>query len=376
MSSSHSTPQKRHAASTPSKLSRSTSNTPYHLFSDSPSTSSSPFARRTHASSSSSSSSTSALLTPSKTHIFNASLSTNASPVFRRNVGFGSPGFRASAAPASARRLPAQRGAEPRLTSPHTKGHAGRPIRESSRFVRRKPWLERIQSAPVDLYFAIQSHLSDLEDLFHQPSLGYPIGVSLHLISFLTHLISPDSSLGKNLFGTRRPSSPLSKASRINKGGLPGLGFEKAERLKRLAQSQTTVWLRYVSLLLAILLVLLSCWNAYLLFTSRRQYRLWMRREDEKVASENARLVPALIPDEDRDSPKTTWVEKGVDLALKALSHVPIVGWFVPLPPTKPPNPHQSRMHALNIWQAPEVPLRIFRWVPMGGGSIERTRKR
>ena len=219
---------------TPSGLSKSTS-TPYELYSNSPS-------RQSSVSS-----------TPLRNPAFPPSLaeSSDNSPVFRRNAGFGSPGLRASLGTprsshdGSTSPLPTRAGLARQSARGDMPSQSPRNARASRAFIRKKPWTERLKSAPVDLFFQLQSHLMDFEDVFHEPALGYPIGIALHILSLISHLISPDSSLGASLAGKPGKAFGSSPAFGRPSNARNAGSAAKSQQLRKLTQGKAQAWLRW-----------------------------------------------------------------------------------------------------------------------------------
>ncbi|EPQ28713.1 uncharacterized protein PFL1_03517 [Pseudozyma flocculosa PF-1] len=344
--------------STPSGLSKSMS-TPYQLYSSSPS-------RR----------STLGGSTPIRTSTYyDGGLSTPddaaSSPVFRRNAGFGSPGLKAhmgtprSGYEASRSSSPAQpipsRLSRPSIDASSSSSLASptKKPRTSKAFVRRKSLGERLKTAPVDWYYDAQSRLQDIGDVVHDPAFGYPIGFALHALSLLSHLVSPDSSLSvvaKSSGRSRAFGDGVGASTSAFRGGAHGSA--RSQQARNLAQGQAEAWLRWVSIAMSLALVTIACYNAYFLFSSRRAYRLWMRTEKDKIRSENSRLVPTYIDDEEE---KPSLQERLTNATIDLLRGIPVIGWFVPAAEERPPTPiDEIKVHELNVWQAPEVPLRIF----------------
>ncbi|KAN0063016.1 hypothetical protein ACQY0O_004179 [Thecaphora frezii] len=327
--------------STPSALSKSAS-TPYHLYSSSPSRQSAL---------------ASTPIRSSAAHHHNDPFATAYSPAFRRNAGFGSPGLRASLNTSRSSYdagASTSRSSSPAPSPAATQGKA----RASKRFVRRKHWSEKLKSAPVDWFYHAQSQLMDVQQLLYNPVFGYPIGFALNVLSLLTHLVSPDSSFGAGLFGSTKGRTPAFGTAHRPSAAAAAHATARSQQLRKLAHGQAEAWLRWTSVGLSLALVAISAYNAYVLFTSRRSYRLWMRSEKDEIRSENARLVPTYV-DDDEHTPSIK--DRLVAAALQLLRDVPIVGWFVPAPsPPSTPSADQVKIHELNVWLAPEVPLRIF----------------
>lgn len=84
---------------------------------------------------------------------------------------------------------------------------------------------------------------------------------------------------------------------------------------------------------------------------------MWMRNPDDKVSSQNARLVPIHLNDDD-DKPSLQ--DRLIALVLNKLNEVPVLGWFLPdVPDFGRRLERDAQIHELNVWEAPEVPLRI-----------------
>lgn len=191
----------------------------------------------------------------------------------------------------------------------------------------------------------------------HDPTLGYPLGIGLHVLSLLSHLISPasDLSLAALIAGIDTTSQEPSLFGGSTGGARHRPG--SLREVRRAAQKHKANLWSWAACLLSLVLVALSVYNAYILITSKRRYRLWFKSPEDKVASKNAKLVPIHLDD---DEPRPSIQERLGLFVLERLHRVPLLNWFLPdLPPTNLPNELDAQIHELNVWEAPDVPLRI-----------------
>ena len=109
-------------------------------------------------------------------------------------------------------------------------------------------------------------------------------------------------------------------------------------------------------------LVAVSVYNTYLLFSKRRDYRLWYRSEADALKNKHASLQAP--PRE--EPPPPSWEERAKMLAFSLARQVPIVEWFVPPPPPPPaPETPTESIYTLRVWDVLEVPLQVFTYVPL-----------
>jgi len=210
---------------------------------------------------------------------------------------------------------------------------------------------------------------------FGDPVIGYPAGLLLHLISLATLIIHPEGPLHLSLGG--KSSQTKGKGLFADQSGGGGLAFKRR-------QATDDAWRGFATMVAYILLVA-ACANAYHLFTARRRYHLWMKSTSEKVSSDNASLVdlPHAIEEEAKLSLHDrlmgsislmgSLMLKGMMWALDQTLHqfrqIPYLGVIIRFlfPPTlarrmrqSPSIPIGNQMHAIDMWTAPDVQLRIF----------------
>lgn len=231
-----------------------------------------------------------------------------------------------------------------------------------------RPRLVELPSTFLDWFL-----FSELLD-FGDPDIGYPAGLLLHLISLLTLVIHPEGSLHLSF---------RSKGSQARSKGLFAEQNSGSLALKRL-QSQDHAW-RWFATMLAYTLLIAALANAYHLFTARKRYHLWMKPTTEKLSSENASLVD--LPRAMDEDPQLTisdllwnvatnislalvkaivWL---IDQALDQARQVAYIGFIIRFlfPPSlsrriqsSPSGNESTQMHAIDMWTAPDVQLRIF----------------
>lgn len=220
--------------------------------------------------------------------------------------------------------------------------------------MRRKTLEQRVCELPADLLDRLSSLSQTLEEHLADPALGYPLGLALHAASLLSHLISPSSDLSLSLlFGI--DGTAASSPSSVFAGGPAGARRSGGGVRRAIQQSRASAWL-WMASCLSLLLVAVATWNAFHLVSARRRYRLWMRSSDSKVASNNSRLVPIQLENEDGPSLQ----ERVAAFVLERLGKVPVLGWFVPdAPDFGKENAWDAQIHELNVWQSPEVSLRV-----------------
>lgn len=208
-------------------------------------------------------------------HLPTAASVQSATPTRRKNASFGSPGMRASGSGQLRHQQAAEESIATSATTPRKSGN--RKARTSARFVRRKTFEQRLKDLPSDLvdrgaslFYSLSEHLSD-------PALGYPLGVALHVLALLSHLISPSSELSLTLLAGLEPAP---------RRGTSGSLFGEHSRNKRksanseirkaIQQDRIDAW-SWLAGATSIAVVAVAFYNAYHLFAARRRYRLWMR---------------------------------------------------------------------------------------------------
>ncbi|PWN23352.1 hypothetical protein BCV69DRAFT_297290 [Microstroma glucosiphilum] len=276
------------------------------------------------------------------------------SPVSRKGSAVASPALRGTAGNG-----PTRASVNGRSEGEKGKNVTSRQKRISRAFIRRRTIRQRIESLPTDLLDHIAGLTLTLSEHLQDAALGYPIGLSFHVLSLLSHLASPTSDLSVALlFGVDASSTQAASVfgGAGSAGGVKGKGGLKDLR-KAAKAARVNAW-SWVAAVLSFALVLISIYNAYILFCSRRKYRLWMRKQEDKPASENARLVPVHL---DNDEGEPSMQDRLRCLVLEKLNEVPILNWVIPDPPDlhKGHNHMDAQIHELNVWEAPDVPMRI-----------------
>lgn len=297
---------------------------------------------------------------------------------YRRNAGFGSPGVSAGRSPRMTGQGVQQ---DPSSISDTSIDHqASTPNRtgRGSRFVRRKSLKQKVQELPSIWYDRII--FSEYLD-FSNPAIGYPLGVALHIVGLLVLAMHPEGSLrftsnsGKGRFG-RKNASLFGNDPNGMAGGLS----------MRKKQQQDAAW-RWSANLLLLFVILAVSSNAYHLFTARRRYHLWLKSTTESLQSENAKLVNLPVSEvgptyrkpvieivletsgkiAHRITTGLIWIAKKALYRIRVIRYIgSIVRFFFPpssgssaLGRSSSGNPAQQ-MHAIDVWQAPEVSMRIF----------------
>lgn len=206
---------------------------------------------------------------------------------------------------------------------------------------------------------------------FADPSIGYPAGIALHLLGLLALSIHPDGPLHLSL---TRSSTSTAKGLFTDQNGL---AFKRR-------QAQDDTW-RWLATLLASALLLAAIANAYHVFTATRRYHLWMKSASDRVHSENASLVEIPHPQDMetqasiQERLSTALAHFGavagkaviwlVEQGLQQLRQIPYLGAIVRFlfpPPLSRRLGHSSssplanQMHAIDMWTAPDVQLRIL----------------
>jgi hypothetical protein len=187
----------------------------------------------------------------------------------------------------------------------------------------------------------------------------------------LTLFIHPDGVLHYGAGSGRSARSPSLFADQS------GLGARRKSQ-------QQSAW-RFTANVIVLAVIVAVFSSAYNLLTSRRRYHLWLKPVDEQLSSENASLVG--LPSEADVTQRRPWQQVALDAghravfgALHAISWLAkrllyrirvmryigvLVRFFFPASSGRRPNERRRsasgpQMHALDVWQAPEVPLRIF----------------
>ncbi|WFD30478.1 hypothetical protein MSPP1_001499 [Malassezia sp. CBS 17886] len=245
-----------------------------------------------------------------------------------------------------AARLSSAHGAEPVAAGDHG---AAEPARAPGHPLRR-PLRERLAQLPGMLQAYAQSWQMDLEDWMYESELGIPAALLLHALALVAQMILPGSSLGVvgRAAGTGATRPSLFASGRHAEGYSAYLG--------RVLATQRNAALRVISRTMSLALVLLAAYNAYVLFSRRRKYRLWYR--DEKDVLSNAHAV---LEDPPTDPPPPrSWRQLVVDAGVVAARQIPVVEWFVPRAPEREPLPPSERVYSLSVWDVFDTPLIIF----------------
>ena len=154
----------------------------------------------------------------------------------------------------------------------------------------------------------------------------------------------------------------------------------------RKKQQQDAAWRLSANLILLFVIIAIAS-NTYHLFTARRRYHLWLKSTSETLQSENAKLVELPVSEVGATYQKpileivletsgqiahkiTTgliWIAKKALYRIRVIRYVGSVVLFFFPPSSGSARGRQSssgnlaqQMHALDVWQAPEVSLRIF----------------
>lgn len=327
----------------------------------------------------------------SQQSVFLDPTSPNTYASYRRNAGFGSPGVAAVRSPRVSQAVqhsPAPDGGGVRTNGTPYKGGRG------ARLIRRKPWKQRqvslgAREAVCNVLIGVlvrihdKNRLRELPFIWYDrivfseyldlgnPAIGYPLGLLLHLVSLIVLAMHPSGALHFR-GGSGRSARPST------------LFAEQGSLALRRRQQQDAAWRWSANLLmLAVIVTVLA--NAYRLFTSRRRYHLWLKSTDEALQSDNARLVD--LPDDVGAAQQKRWHDLAVEAAigtarkilhasvwlakralyrLRLVRYVGVVVRFFFPPSTgrigqrRSSGPIGPQMHALDVWQAPEVHLRIF----------------
>jgi hypothetical protein len=206
---------------------------------------------------------------------------------------------------------------------------------------------------------------------FADPAIGYPAGLLLHAMSLLSLVIHPEGPLHLSFKAQAKANKLFAEQ------GAGGLAWRRR-------QSQDDAW-RWLATMIAFSVFIAAIANAYHLFTARRRYSLWMKPTTEKLSSENASFVdlPHALDEEPHLSfhdrilnvvSSISWaaVRAGfwlVEQALHRLRQIPYFGAVIRFlfPPTlsrrlrsSPSESESNQMHAIDMWSAPDVQLRVF----------------
>lgn len=173
------------------------------------------------------------------------------------------------------------------------------------------------------------------------------------------------------------------KGKRSSRGNAT-LFSDQTSLASRRQQHQSAAW-KWTAIMIGYILLTIAIANAVHLFTATRRYQLWLKRTDEPVPSENASLVD--IPDQNAFSKDkrlsqyiydacilyfrrawraTWWLTKKILWRMRSLSYIGVlIRILFPLASAINSARHSShqegpKMHAIDMWQAPEAPLRIF----------------
>lgn len=222
----------------------------------------------------------------------------------------------------------------------------------------RTSWHEWYEQLPIILVERLQSLWMDIESLIHKPEMGVPIGVVMHAASLLSQLLLPGTSFLNTRESMHRHARSKLFAPRSRFANAHDSHTYSAY-IGRLVMQRRTAMLVYMSRLLSLFLLVLATYNAYLLFSKRRTYRLWYRDERDVLNNPHAKLEAP-----PRDSPpRRTWQAWAKHMAHTAARQIPIVEWFVPPPPVRIISEPTERIYTLRVWDIYDAPLRLFTYV-------------
>lgn len=242
----------------------------------------------------------------------------------------------------------------------HRLTHADETIPSHAEIPEREPTLQdRWEQWPSAFLGYVQGLCMDIGSLIHEPGMGVPLGAVLHVASLVSQLMLPGTSfLYTRDSMQRHPRSYLFAPYRGHRTTDQRGSY--SAYLGQLILKQRTAAFLYMSRLLSLTLLVLAMYNAYLLFSKRRIYRLWYREERDVLHNAHASLeAPPSDP-----PPRRTWRAWTRHVALVAARQIPIVEWFVPPPPVRiAPAKPVERIYTLRVWDIYEVPLWVFTYV-------------
>ncbi|SNX83241.1 uncharacterized protein MEPE_01947 [Melanopsichium pennsylvanicum] len=152
------------------------------------------------------------------------------------------------------------------------------------RFIRRRPFLERVQQWPIDTYYRLTSSILDIEEQLFADQAGNVLGILLHLLSLLALFMSPESSLGSwfmNKPAYRRAQNPAIAYEFLVSH--TGDEYAMANALKRHARKSAVHqasdrFFRFASLAIFVIIFVTSCTNAFVFFTKQRTYKFYSQQ--------------------------------------------------------------------------------------------------
>lgn len=163
------------------------------------------------------------------------------------------------------------------------------PKQVRKRFIRKTPFLQRVQQWPFDTYYQLSAYLSELQDDIFADQGGNFTGGLLHCLALLALFLSPDSSLGSwfmNKPAYRKAQNPaIAYEYLINNAGDE---FAMADALKRHARRSAVHqasdgFFRVVSIVIFVVVFTASCANAYTFFSRKRTYSFYQQSKQETV---------------------------------------------------------------------------------------------
>ncbi|KAL7414902.1 hypothetical protein BDY24DRAFT_384970 [Mrakia frigida] len=227
-----------------------------------------------------------------------------------------------------------QRAAKMHVNSPAALN--GTPIKPK-RFIRKKPFLQKITDLPSTLIDRIDMNLDLLP-------IARPLGFALTALHFFLR-----APLWSN--ANKSPSNIL-RAGGAKKGRWEGRWDTPEEGMTRTSIFHWTI-------LLSIFLVLAATLNAVYLFTRTRSYRMHLRTDP--LSSPNARKVPEEDPMAQAGGANAqSWMAAWV-FAKRYLSPLPVARFLLSLPPKSASHEKKRRLvQQLDVWDPPAFNLQLF----------------
>ncbi|WFD44593.1 hypothetical protein MPSI1_003261 [Malassezia psittaci] len=237
-----------------------------------------------------------------------------------------------------------------------------------------REWL--FEQFPGVLQSMFQSLEMELEQAIMSPELGIPAAIVLHGLSLLSQLMLPNSSFttysraatsSTEMRNGNRVKKPLFTSNRRNNSQKSYSAY-----LGQVLARQRRAALSYTSRLLSLALLSVALYNTYLLFSRKRTYRLWHKREKARQNPHTGYSIesPCHIgrPTSGSASSKNLETIRIVrrtrlmisDLAKSCGRQIPILEWFIPPAPISEGKSAREQVHTLRVWDCLDAPLYLF----------------
>ncbi|WFD00531.1 hypothetical protein MYAM1_003280 [Malassezia yamatoensis] len=218
-----------------------------------------------------------------------------------------------------------------------------------------REWL--LEQFPGILQSLFQSLEMELDQAIMSPDLGVPAAIVLHALSLLSQLMLPNSSF-TTFSSTSTTNAEIRNGNRVKKPLFTSNRRTNSQKsysayLGQVLARQRRAALSYTSRLLSLALLSVAVYNTYLLFSRKRTYRLWHKRENIHQQDERLR-------EPGHNSHSTSHADNTSDLAMSCGRQIPVLEWLIPPAPIPEAKSAQEQVYTLRMWDPLDAPLYLF----------------